>query len=588
MQLVKQHSLLYYKQFFTIVLFYGVICSVSGIYNVVIKAPEAVLIGNNVNITAIVYDDGRLASSANYKYHWSDNAQHNKIIATNQPISNWTIQYPMNKTSLDVYRIRVNVERQYPPFFNIWINVGQQSTNLKVTNILGGELDYFQNGIKRKNDFVATKIPVNHTIILPNEDQEYLSRNATYVMTYWYQNCTYVGVSKGLSYEAVYNQTNQTYIIEAIVMASFKPIITTTSSTTTTTTAAPPTTSTTITPTTTASSTSTTTTPKPITTTTKKPNVITTSTIKSFTTATPMATTIITSNSTGTAGNIEMIKKTKRDASSPLIDSSNNNSVNQTTERQQAEQQSMDLIRNSFNLSAVTINPHLNPNFITAEQQELSTSTSYLMLTSPFNCATKEITHNDDDDAYLIQGYYKREIKPKDPISNFSVSGKTWLEHGDILNMEVKCKGSPSFEYCYLVYDAPYNSTGNETCPFFYSIKECKIDFTRYYSEIKKQSQLSVVVVPVTFTLIAIILIVFGVSYYVQSRNRFNVEVADFNFGETQSVDMEFKTFHQRLYESICNVLPRRWRFPLANHGMVPETESVGAVDSNIGYNTMN
>uniref|UniRef100_D3TNI2 Putative salivary mucin n=1 Tax=Glossina morsitans morsitans TaxID=37546 RepID=D3TNI2_GLOMM len=522
----------------------------------------------------------------------------------------------MNKTRLDVYRIRVNVEKQYPPLFNIWINVGQQSTNLKVTNILGGELDYLQSGIKRKNEFVATKIPVNHTIILPNEDEEYLSRNATYVMTYWYQNCTYLGVSKGLSYEAVYNQTNQTYIIEAIVMASFKkkPITTTTTSTTTTTTtAAPTTTSTTITPTTTAATTTTTTTttatttttPKPITTTTKKPDVIITST---------MATTIVTSNSTSTAGSIETIKKTKRDASSPLIDSSNNNSVNQSTERQQAEQQSMDLIRNSFNLSAVTINPHLNPNFITAEQQELSTTTSYLMLTSPFNCATKEITHSDDDDdAYLIQGYYKREIKPKDAISNFSVSGKTWLEHGDILNMEVKCKGSPSFEYCYLVYDAPYNSTGNETCPFFYSIQECKIDFTRYYSEsktvlffirnevsqilnqvtiniyeVKKQSQLSVVVVPVTFTLIAIILIVFGVSYYVQSRNRFNVEVADFNFGETQSVDMEFKTFHQRLYESICNVLPRRWRFPLANQGMVPETESVGAVDSNIGYNTMN
>lgn len=44
-------------------------------------------------------------------------------------------------------------------------------------------------------------------------------------------------------------------------------------------------------------------------------------------------------------------------------------------------------------------------------------------------------------------------------------------------------------------------------------------------------------------------------AYYIQNRARFIVEVADFNFGETQSLDMEYKTFQQRLVDSIRDVL---------------------------------
>lgn len=37
--------------------------------------------------------------------------------------------------------------------------------------------------------------------------------------------------------------------------------------------------------------------------------------------------------------------------------------------------------------------------------------------------------------------------------------------------------------------------------------------------------------------------------------HRFAVEVADFNFGETASMDMEYKTFRQRLFDSIRDFL---------------------------------
>ena len=71
------------------------------------------------------------------------------------------------------------------------------------------------------------------------------------------------------------------------------------------------------------------------------------------------------------------------------------------------------------------------------------------------------------------------------------------------------------------------------------------------------------------------------------------MEVADFNFGETQSVDMEYKTFQQRLVESILEAMPSRPIFR-RNHSNFsdddnaePESPGGGDVDSNIRYNAM-
>ncbi len=61
------------------------------------------------------------------------------------------------------------------------------------------------------------------------------------------------------------------------------------------------------------------------------------------------------------------------------------------------------------------------------------------------------------------------------------------------------------------------------------------------------------------------------------------VEVADFNFGETQSVDLEYKTFHRRLIDSICEVLIRN-NNSSANDG---DTDSNEGNDTNIRYGSM-
>lgn len=89
--------------------------------------------------------------------------------------------------------------------------------------------------------------------------------------------------------------------------------------------------------------------------------------------------------------------------------------------------------------------------------------------------------------------------------------------------------------------------------------------------------------VPVSFCLVAVVLIVFGVAYYIQNRNRFTIETADFNFGETTSVDMEYKTFQQRLMDSICDMLIRNHD----NGSFTDEQENPGGADSNIRYGSM-
>lgn len=72
------------------------------------------------------------------------------------------------------------------------------------------------------------------------------------------------------------------------------------------------------------------------------------------------------------------------------------------------------------------------------------------------------------------------------------------------------------------------------------------------FFSVDKKPQLSVIVVPVSCSLAAVVLIVFGIAYYIQNRARFNVEVANFDFGKNNP-DMEYKTFIERLRDSIDN-----------------------------------
>lgn len=100
-------------------------------------------------------------------------------------------------------------------------------------------------------------------------------------------------------------------------------------------------------------------------------------------------------------------------------------------------------------------------------------------------------------------------------------------------------------------------------------------------------SQLSVIIVPVSCSLVAVFLIVFGVAYYIQNRNRFLVEVADFNFGEDQSLDgMEYKSFHKRLLDSISDYFIRH-PDEIDDNNVAGGPSSVNNQDSSIRYGSM-
>ncbi|XP_050301040.1 uncharacterized protein LOC126739409 isoform X2 [Anthonomus grandis grandis] len=168
-----------------------------------------------------------------------------------------------------------------------------------------------------------------------------------------------------------------------------------------------------------------------------------------------------------------------------------------------------------------------------------------------------------------------------EPVSNITVSGNNWLKHGDLLSLNINCKGSQKMQFCVFIKDGLYNVTGNETCERYIDLDKCDFPIKRYFNtrktiviiikndvsikvtsvavtvyKVKQQAQLSVIVVPVAFSLVAVVTIVFGVAYYLQNRSRFIVEVADFDFGQ-QYADMEYKTFKDRLKDSIINAFTR-------------------------------
>lgn len=134
-----------------------------------------------------------------------------------------------------------------------------------------------------------------------------------------------------------------------------------------------------------------------------------------------------------------------------------------------------------------------------------------------------------------------------DPITSLSVTGELWIRQEDGLQLTVTWNGSRPFQYCYDIKTGAYNTTGNELCDMWFTTTEPEITISRLLLEEKahtvliivrndvtlvrktlgintyeeqRQSQLSVIVVPLIFMLAAIVVIIFGVARYVQTRDR--------------------------------------------------------------------
>ncbi|XP_011496723.1 PREDICTED: uncharacterized protein LOC105361295 isoform X2 [Ceratosolen solmsi marchali] len=195
--------------------------------------------------------------------------------------------------------------------------------------------------------------------------------------------------------------------------------------------------------------------------------------------------------------------------------------------------------------------------------------------TFPFVC--KSVVEPNINKVY---GYFQREVKIRAPISKLSVEGSTWIQPWNSLSLIISCNGTGPFHKCIKIHIGKYNVTGNETCnQDAETLDTCKFSFNHYFLDaleytvlvilsndvstdihpvavniykLTPKPQLSVIVVPVSCSLVAVVLIVFGIAYYIQSRARFTVEVADFDFGRSNP-DMEYKTFTERLRDSFNN-----------------------------------
>merc|ERR1712098_325466 len=60
----------------------------------------------------------------------------------------------------------------------------------------------------------------------------------------------------------------------------------------------------------------------------------------------------------------------------------------------------------------------------------------------------------------------------------------------------------------------------------------------------------SIVIIPIISSIFVVIMGITGVALHAHYRNRLAVEVADFDFGQAEEEELQYKTFWERLRES--------------------------------------
>lgn len=229
---------------------------------------------------------------------------------------------------------------------------------------------------------------------------------------------------------------------------------------------------------------------------------------------------------------------------------------------------------NNQTIIANTTTPHLSYNFSSATIYPLTAS-----LTATFNNTIKS-------NVTLIKtGNFSANFSAKVPIVSVNVSGDTWYRNdGRLLRVKITCQGTGPYQYCLNVEEGAHNVTGNETCKTPEVTNDCEIPFAWYLGEgihtllviigndlgryvnqtpihvykVARVQPLSLILVPITCSIIALVLIIFGIGYFWENRKRYNVEVADFDFG--QHDELPYMTFMERLKDAMSSSALNRQR----------------------------
>jgi len=173
---------------------------------------------------------------------------------------------------------------------------------------------------------------------------------------------------------------------------------------------------------------------------------------------------------------------------------------------------------------------------------------------------------------------FTKKVISKQPIGNMTVGGETLLKHGALVDLNIDCSGSSPWLYCWVIKEKGYNITGNETCDDPRLLKaDCEFPILWYFRnsdtynflvvinndvsshvqvipvtiyDVASQNPVSIVIIPVVSSIIVVIIIITGVALHAHYRNRLAVEVADFDFGQADEEELQYKTFWERLRES--------------------------------------
>lgn len=176
---------------------------------------------------------------------------------------------------------------------------------------------------------------------------------------------------------------------------------------------------------------------------------------------------------------------------------------------------------------------------------------------------------------------FRKKIVSKQPIGNLTVVGDQMLKHGKLVDLDINCTGSAPWLYCWTIKEKGYNITGNETCESPQIMKRvCEFPILWYFRksdtynillivnndvsshievvpvtiyDTARQAQLSIVIIPVASSIVVVIMIISGIALHAHYRNRLAVEVADFDFGQADEEELQYKSFWERLRESFGN-----------------------------------
>lgn len=184
-----------------------------------------------------------------------------------------------------------------------------------------------------------------------------------------------------------------------------------------------------------------------------------------------------------------------------------------------------------------------------------------------------DVTHQDSNNKTNGTGSSQTALVVKEALVVLDPVGKLFLEHGELLHVVLKYKGSPPFYYCYkFCQDSDILPC---VCFNMYQASEKEISITHYLHEVGNYTLLfsienvmnkeikhytikindivrdqTLPFVPIISSILAVFILLIGVALHLHYRRTSYTETADFNFIRTAQEEEEWEeelSFIQRV-----------------------------------------